>query len=119
MKRKLFNMAWTLAAPLAFVLVLAGCSTTNYTPVDVTNTMAAQITNMEMHELEPGETVQTLYLERTGSLVLDLNKYEGGVWYRTHQDKIVSIEAVGEEKTTTFPLYQVKKTNIWRIEYVD
>ena len=81
MNRKLLNTSWVLAVLLASALVLAGCSTTNCTPVDVTNTMASQITNMKMHELVPGETVQTLYLARTGSLVF---VRRGGLKNRLH-----------------------------------
>jgi hypothetical protein len=105
---------WKIIAVGAVIgFILAGCAT--YTPVDVTNTMAAQINNMKFRELKPGEFVNQLYVDRTGSLIADLNKYEGGVWYRAHQDKIVSIEAV--VKTTTFPV--VTQKQLWRVEYVD
>ncbi|MDR1230550.1 MAG: hypothetical protein LBK61_04010 [Spirochaetaceae bacterium] len=99
----------------AIAIGMAGCSTT-YQPVDVTNTMAAQINNMKLHDLEPGETVQNLYVDRTGSLTADLSKYEGGVWYRAHQDKIVSIEAVVAIINNFITITQKAQ---WRVEYVD
>jgi hypothetical protein len=93
MMKRFYKFLGVAIVGMAITIGLAGC-TTMYQPVDVTNTMAAQINNMEMHEIESGETVQTLYVDRTGSLTADLNKYEGGVWYNAHKNKIVSIEAV-------------------------
>jgi PBP1b-binding outer membrane lipoprotein LpoB len=109
-KKKFWGM---LATMLALGLVLAGC--VSYQPVDVTNTMAAQINNMKFHELEPGEMVETMYVDRTGSLIADLNRHEGGVWYNAHQDKIVSIEAVRKVSTSIVTLVKDQ----WRIEYIN
>jgi PBP1b-binding outer membrane lipoprotein LpoB len=114
MKRKLFGIVGVLAVLLALGLILAGCA--SYQPVDVTNTMAAQINNMKFHEVQPGEKVNTMYIDRTGSLAADINKYEDGVWYNTHKDKIVSIEAVREQ--TSF-VYATASKDKWRVEYVD
>jgi len=92
-------------------------STARYYPTDVTNTMAAQITSIPLHNLEPGENVKTLYLNRTGSVLKDLNEHEEGVWYRAHQDKIINLEAVIEE-TYSFWGDKIRKPK-WRVEYVD
>jgi hypothetical protein len=90
---------------------------TSLQPVDVTNTMAVQIASIQLHDLEPGEKVQTIYLARTGSVVKDLNDYQGGVWYRAHQDKIVNLEAVTK---TIWWLFGVLATqHQWRVEYVE
>jgi hypothetical protein len=113
-KRNLFNVSGMTAVLLLAFMVLAGCA--SYQPVDVTNTMAAQINGMKFHKLEPGEFVNTLYVNRTGSLQADLNKHEGGIWYRAHQDKIVSIEAV--IKYTSYVFF-VAQNQQWRVEYVD
>jgi hypothetical protein len=54
---------------------------------------------------------------RTGSVVKDLNDYQGGVWYRAHQDKIVNLEAVTK---TVWWLFGVLATqHQWRVEYVE
>jgi hypothetical protein len=97
---------------------MTGCTTT-YNPVDVTNTMAAQINNMELHGIEAGETVQTLYIDRTGSLTADLSRYEDGVWYRAHLDKIVGIEAVRTTKHLFFGIFGTTWKDQWRVEYVN
>jgi hypothetical protein len=107
---KRFYQLLGIIAIVSVILALVGCTT--YQPVDVTNTMAAQINNIKFHKLEPGEPVKTRFISRTASIVADLNAIEGGVWYRTHQDKIVGIEAVQSE----ILFLQIKK---WRVEYVD
>jgi hypothetical protein len=99
---------------LVFGFVIAGCVT--YRPVDVTNTMAAQIASIKIHEIQPGEEVKTLYVDRTGSFVADLNRYESGTWYRAHQDKVVNVEAVVQTVNYGFT---ITRKNQWRIEYVE
>ncbi|MDR0313984.1 MAG: hypothetical protein LBI14_10345 [Treponema sp.] len=92
---------------LVFTFIFASC--TSYRPVDVTNTQAAQINQVNFHDVQPGERVNTMYINRTGSFINDLNKVKNGSWYGAHRDLIVSVEAV---------LKNGKKA-MWRIEYVD
>jgi len=96
-----------------FTFYFVSCVT--YRPVDVTNTMAAQIMETKFYNLQPGDRVQTLYIKRQGSFLRDLSAYESS-WYFNHQDKIISIEAV--RKQTRFLFFRSVKDN-WRVEYVD
>jgi len=97
------------------------CKSTSFRSVDVTNTMAAEINSIEFYTPSPNEKINTLIIDRTGSFRNDMSKYKGGEWYRTHQNKIVSIEA-GVETSDNFKGYygytQVTKDK-WRIEYVN
>jgi hypothetical protein len=101
---------------LALALTFGLVSCTTYHPVDITNTMAAQVTSMKFYTPKAGEEVKTLYVDRSGSLVRDLNGLEGGTWYRNHQYKIVSIEAV--KKNTSYVIAALIKDQ-WRVEYVE
>jgi len=93
----------------AFGSIFASCTT--YKPVDVTNTQAAQINNVQFHNVQHGEKVKIMYIKRKGSFVNDLNKISGGSWYANHKDSLVSIEAVLKNGNSKKPM--------WRIEYVD
>ncbi|MDR2588938.1 MAG: hypothetical protein LBC67_05870 [Spirochaetales bacterium] len=112
--RKLTKILGIIAIGAVITLGFASCTT--YKPVDVTNAMAAQVEKIKFYTPQPGEQVKTIYASRTGSFVKDMNELEGGVWYRTHQDKIVSIDAVLEIKTFISPVAQYDR---WCIEYVD
>jgi len=102
---------FVLCVLLSFYFV----SCVSYRPVDVTNTMAAQIIDTKFYNLQPGDHVQTLYIKRKGSFIRDLSAYESS-WYFNHQDKIISIEAV--RKQIRFLFFKSVKDK-WRIEYVD
>jgi hypothetical protein len=107
------KILWVVMLVLAAALV-SSCVT--YRPVDVTNTMAAQINEIKFYTPKDGEEIKTGYVDRTGSFRSDLNQFEGGVWYTNHKDKIVSVEAVKEASNYfVFATYKDK----WRIEYVD
>jgi hypothetical protein len=110
------NVLKLVILTIVVALVLSSVSCVSYKPIDVTNTMAAQITSLKLHNVAVGEEVKTLYVDRTGSLVKDLNELEGGSWYRLHQDKIVSVEAV--VKYTSYVYITMNKEQ-WRVEYVD
>jgi len=100
---------------------LLSCKSSSFRAVDVTNTMAAQINNMDFYTPGPNEKIKTLIIDRTGSLQNDMSKYKGGEWYRSHQGKIVSVEA-GVETSDNFKGYYgytQKTEDKWRIEYVD
>jgi len=103
-----------LLAILVCVLVSAFLSCVTYKPVDVTNTMAAQINSIKFYTPALGEEIKTLYVKREGSYVRDLDAYRKN-WYLEHQDKIVSIEAVVKIRKPAFG----KAKNQWRVEYVD
>ena len=90
-------------------------SCVTYRPVDVTNTMAAQLEQVHVYNLQPGDKVNTLYIKRQGSFIRDLNAHKSG-WYFDHQNKIVSVEAVRKQTRVLF--FRSLKDN-WRIEYVD
>ena len=96
---------------LFFLLLGLFFSCTTYKAVDVTNTQAAQINNVQFHEVQPGERVKTMYIKHTGSFVNDLNKISGGSWYVNHKESLVSVEAVLKNGNSKKPM--------WRIEYVD
>jgi hypothetical protein len=106
MKNKLFLRFIVL---FAFWFIFASCVT--YKAVDVTNTQAAQINNVQFHEVQPGEKVKAMYIKRTGSFVNDLNKISRGSWYVNHKESLVSIEAVLKNGNSKKPM--------WRIEYVE
>jgi len=104
MKNKWF---FRLIVMFVFWFIFASC--VSYRPVDVTNTQVAQISNVNFHELIPGEKVKTMYIKRKGSFINDLSKIKGGSWYGAHKDLLVNIEAVIKNG----------KKEMWRIEYVD
>jgi len=103
MKSKYFLLVGLI---LAFGFV-SSCAT--YRPVDVTNTQAAQINQVKFHEVQPGEKVKTMYINRKGSFINDLSQVNNGKWYGAHKDLLVSVEAVLKNS----------KKPMWRIEYVD
>jgi hypothetical protein len=109
MRKKLIFLAM-----LVCVLVFVFESCVTYKPVDVTNTMAAQINSIDFYTPALGEQIKTLYVKREGSFVRDLDAYRRN-WYLEHKDKIVSIEAVVKIKKPAFG----KPKNQWRVEYVD
>jgi hypothetical protein len=113
MKNKLF-FGMIVCAALAIGLMTVGCAT--YQPVNVTNTMAAQFESVKFHMPEIGEEVKTMYVDRTGSFINDLNKVEGGTWYSAHRDKLVSIEAT---KKSTWYVFVTLIKDQWRVEYID
>jgi hypothetical protein len=120
-ERPLVSLFKVIVIGAVMTLGLAGCATTyKYDPVDVTNTMAAQLSSIEFYTPGVGEEVKTLYVDRTGSFINDLNKVENGTWYRAHEGKLVSVEAV---KTTALPLGGLlgagSVSDQWRVEYVD
>lgn len=102
------------SALLVSVTGLICMSCVTYKPVDVTNTMAAQISSINFYTPALGERVETLYVDRKGSFVRDLDAYRTN-WYLEHQDKIVSIEAVVKITRPSFG----KPKDQWRVEYVD
>ncbi|GHT99583.1 hypothetical protein FACS1894142_7320 [Spirochaetia bacterium] len=112
--KKLYKFLGIITIGAVIGLTVMGCVT--YQPVDVTNTMAAQFEAIKFYTPQPGEEVKTLYVNRTGSFVRDLNSLEGGVWYSNHQEKLVSIEAVAA--IGNYGLW-VSRKDQWRIEYVD
>jgi hypothetical protein len=125
-----FHKEKKMAKQLRFFMILVGlvvgiglmsCSSASFRAVDVTNTMAAYINNMDFYTPGPNEKIKTLIIDRTGSLQNDMSKYKGGEWYKTHQDKIVSIEA-GVETSDNFKGYYgytQETKDKWRIEYVE
>ena len=87
-------------------------------PLNVTDEMAEQIALIKLYVPGSDEDVKTLDIYRETrkkygtDLIRDLNYYKKGVWYREHQDKIVSIK----------PIYKRgwgENYFFWRIEYVD
>jgi hypothetical protein len=96
-------------------------SSVSFRAVDVTNTMAAQSNNMDFYKPGPNEKIKTLIIDRTGSLQNDMSKYKGGKWYKTHQGKIVSIEAGVEtyDEFKGYYGYTQQTRDKWRIEYID
>jgi hypothetical protein len=110
------GLAGVLALALVLGLTLAGCTISKaYRSVETT-AIAEQIKAANFYELKPGETVKELEIERSGSLQVDLGKYEDGTWYSAHKDKIVAIEAL-EKHEVRWPVPRI--TGIWRIQYVD
>ncbi|MDR3275940.1 MAG: hypothetical protein LBT11_01815 [Treponema sp.] len=113
MKKNIFSLLSIIA--IGAVMTLASCAT--FQPIDVTNTMAAQITSIKFYTPASGEEVKTLFVDRTGSFLKDISLVEDGAWYRLHQDKLVSVEAV--VKNTSYLFFSVVGEYQWRIEYVD
>ena len=110
------------------IVVLAGfVSCTTYKGIDnVTDEMAEQIATIKFYVPKAEDDVKTIYifrrfynsgLFRRGNydLIRDLNAYKRGVWYRDHQDKIVSIEPYVHEWQGLEP----ETDRTWQIQYVE
>jgi hypothetical protein len=90
-----------LAMVLAFGLVSCGTSgatnsdaTVSSETVELTEAQQGELAQITLYTAQADEAVQTMYIDRTESLLNDLASVEGGVWYESHMETIVGIDAV-------------------------
>jgi hypothetical protein len=113
-KNKVF-LAGMTALALAFVIAAAGCQS-EASAVQVPKPIMDEINAIKYHKVEPGEKVNILEIPRAGSLMADFNNYDGGEWYKAHQNKLVSVEPIANRNSWVF---YGRTDDIWRIGYVD
>jgi len=106
---------------LVIGIVLISCVTkTHQMPSSPASASEITTAGIVLYRPQPGEKVQELFVNRTGSLAYDLNNHEEGVWFKEYSSKIVNIYSLSEVQGTSFQGHVVshKTINRWRIEYV-